>query len=383
MLFKQYISKFETEEEYLSFLNSVNFIRPNVSLVAQAEERLRFTPKGDKIQLLDILWEKDGGILVTSDVIDPERGYTPIGLCVVPEDFFGYGENARFMSLKYMTYSIDPETNNLVGGSSLTNQGMTWDETTVYTPKTNVYTQEQLNTSAWKADWTNINYSWPDLSIIANKTRASASFDWGYLPSDNFNKLYDTSGLNSYYWEDSTRGWHNDALTNNRPLANLYQSDGTWLGRTTEIGTNYALYQINGKENSYNIVNSYKNALPNSEDKGVIYLNRPTFQSRLAELKPFFVCSEYSTNSTNKGDWYLPACGELAMIIPNLKKINQKLALIKAQYASDCISGLASAIYWSSTEHIWSYAWYVYTGNGYVYTNNKYSRHSVVAFLQF
>ncbi len=93
------------------------------------------------------------------------------------------------MSLKYMTYSIDPKTKNLVGSSSLTNQGMTWDETTVYTPKTAVYTQEQLNTSDWKEDYTNINYAYPDVSIIVNNIKASESFTWGYLPSDTFTKL--------------------------------------------------------------------------------------------------------------------------------------------------------------------------------------------------
>lgn len=51
------------------------------------------------------------------------------------------------MSIKYMTYSIDPETNNLVGGSSLTKQGMTWYETTVYTHKTNVLTLVWYNLS--------------------------------------------------------------------------------------------------------------------------------------------------------------------------------------------------------------------------------------------
>ncbi len=68
-------------------MNSIDFVTPNVSLVEQAEERIRFTPKKDKIKLLDILWEKDREVLVTSDVIAPERGYKPIGLCVIPEDF--------------------------------------------------------------------------------------------------------------------------------------------------------------------------------------------------------------------------------------------------------------------------------------------------------
>ena len=63
--------------------------------------------------LYDILYENSlGQQKVDSSVLDPQLGWTPIGLCVAPTNFFGDGEKARFVSLKYMNYTT-PDTGSL------------------------------------------------------------------------------------------------------------------------------------------------------------------------------------------------------------------------------------------------------------------------------
>lgn len=74
------------------------------------------------------------------------------------------------------------------------------------------------------------------------------------------------------------------------------------------------------------------------------------------------MCSVLNTfnASDNFKDWYVPACGQLALIYLNKTEINAALAKIggTALAARDC--------YWSSSENDSKYAWYVNFDNSYV-----------------
>lgn len=72
-------------------------------------------------------------------------------------------------------------------------------------------------------------------------------------------------------------------------------------------------------------------------------------------------CSEYSTEGTKPGDWYLPAIGECVKIAKNVMAIN--VSLLKAGF--DTID--FSSWMWSSSEcrvSSFSYAWGCYVGDG-------------------
>ena len=66
----------------------------------------------------------------------------------------------------------------------------------------------------------------------------------------------------------------------------------------------------------------------------------------------------YSTTGTNKGDWYLPAGGELQLIYNNRTTLNNSLSKVRG-------TQLATSSYWSSSEHGSSlYAWLLAFGSG-------------------
>ena len=64
-------------------------------------------------QLLDILYsDASGNLSVSNQVLPASEGKVPIALCIAGTNFFGQGEKARWMSLKYMNYNT-PETGSL------------------------------------------------------------------------------------------------------------------------------------------------------------------------------------------------------------------------------------------------------------------------------
>jgi hypothetical protein len=64
--------------------------------------------------------------------------------------------------------------------------------------------------------------------------------------------------------------------------------------------------------------------------------------------------------SDSHNDWYVPACGQLALMYLNMTEINAALSKIGG-------TALAAEYYWSSSEYSSNYAWYLNFSNGYVY----------------
>ena len=77
-------------------------------------------------------------------------------------------------------------------------------------------------------------------------------------------------------------------------------------------------------------------------------------------------CLDYETEGTKKGDWYLPACGELRNAILNIHIINAVII-----WSSVGVTLGTDSYYWSSSEYSCDYARIVYAGNGYVDFNDK------------
>ena len=359
---------YDTKTNFLNDKALWNYNLPNVCRVANYDNQQKVIFNRNN-GLYDILWVKSSDTTVkrvTHNVLNPSEGYKPIALRIIGENFLGVNEPSRWMSLKYMYFDnmsttetgTRPFVTNAQNGS-LTNIGMTWDETSVYTPKqangSYVYTQEQLNTSRYKSDWTNITYQWPNISFndginveanFQDTTRVSKQYDYAYLPSDNFKNYYISEGTignvsplpAGLFYVDTLRGWHSDPVSNNRFLPSLYTEDNKWV-----VGSNpseftyptHALTRIHGKEATQKIFTEYSSASP-IDTSSVTYVGKCDYQTRLEQLKPFYCCTQYRTIGTDSGDWYLPACGELAFIIPDLKHIRTRLAEINSLYPEDC-----------------------------------------------
>ena len=114
-----YLKKFNGHDEYNTFINNAEYNGPYISY-CKPFQHVHYNKEYPLPKLFDILYEDiNGNLSYTSEILPVSEGKTPIALCITPSNFFGAGEKARWMSLKYMNYNT-PEV------GSLTAQNMFW-----------------------------------------------------------------------------------------------------------------------------------------------------------------------------------------------------------------------------------------------------------------
>lgn len=147
-----------------------------------------------------------------------------------------------------------------------------------------------------------------DQSGIINYINAHSSSGWGYIPDENEN----------YGGDPKIPG-----------------DISTWIG-------DYALADWEGKANS--------EILKKVISGGSSYTSNATIGH---------VLNSFLSSSDAKGyeEWYIPSCGQLALMYRNMNKINLALTDIGGQK-------MASDIYWASSEDSSKKAWYVNFSSG-------------------
>lgn len=269
----------------------------------------------------------------------PSDKYTPIGVVVVPGTHNVYGDGScGVMSLKEMNYST-PDT------GSTSYQYMCWG---VY--GTDISTLRNL-----------------DQVPTGNQANGLPTGESGYayLPSDNFS---------------GTRCAHDtDVYYNSSPyIPSPYLTDGSrnpgYYQTTSPSSSNNALADFDGRGNTNKIITQRGNKDYSSW--------KPTYNTQ-ADYPAASCCDMFYTEGTQQGDWYLPACGELGYIMPNLKKINEAITKMRNACGSSVGVTLSTDTdYWSSSEYRSGIARYVSTGNGYVYRGSKHNDRYVRAWLR-
>ena len=73
-------------------------------------------------------------------------------------------------------------------------------------------------------------------------------------------------------------------------------------------------------------------------------------------------------------DWFIPACGQLALIYVFMKDINNALQVING-------TQLSPGYYWSSSEKTETNAWLIYFAEGRIVTSQKY-HHNWIRFIR-
>ena len=117
----------ETESEYESLV----YETPHVALT-EDDDVVHYDEASEnkEYKYLDILWN-DGK--VTAEIREPEGDLAPVAICVIPTDYLGRKEKARFMSLLYV---------DKTGKGSASEVSMNWgpDSPSENDPLANMYT---------------------------------------------------------------------------------------------------------------------------------------------------------------------------------------------------------------------------------------------------
>ena len=184
-------------------------------------------------KLLDILYsDANGNLSFTSEVLPASEGKTPIGLCITGTNFFGTGEKARWMSLKYMNYTT-PDT------GSLTAQSIFWGNQNIDISTINNIQTTYNGGSEWgylTANWiTGVNNKIPNLLSDNNKWNISA------LGTVNQYTVTDIDGKNKtnkiLTYATGQSNWQTSiSITNN--YNNYYTPAACCCWRYHTLGTN-------------------------------------------------------------------------------------------------------------------------------------------------
>ena len=271
-------------------------------------------------------------------LVSAER-YAPIGVVVVPGSHNVYGDGScGVMSLKGM------DCDNPSQGAA-SNEYMYWG---VY--GTDISTLRNLNQVP--------------TGNQANGLPTGES-GYAYLPSDKFSGTQCAHDTDVYY--NSSPYIPSPYLTDGSRNPGYYQT-------TSPSSSNNALADFDGRGNTNKIITQRGNKDYSSW--------KPTYDTQ-ADYPAASCCDMFYTEGTQQGDWYLPACGELGYIMPNLKKINEAITKMRNAYGSSVgVTLNTNNYYWSSSEYDSYYARNVLTYNGSVDRYSKYNNYYVRAFIR-
>lgn len=369
-----YITKFTSTADYETFTTSDDFIQPNVSLITKMKKVVKYSPLFMTVfeKTYDILYADNatGELSTSRKILSTDDGKTPIGIKVIPANFLGEGEKARYVSLKYMSYTY-PDT----GSSSTSNVDMYWGDNTqlcsgeYYDKILDNYSATLLDLSYDYNYFVNNVFSWKNTPGGTNPGYASeyGQYQGGYTDSD-YVSLISSAGI----YNTTPYIWNNGTATESS-----YSLSGSILG------------DISGKNHTATILEKYT-----AED----YKTKTSLTNDVAaNICTAAGCTwRYHTTGTNQGDWYLPAAGELALMLMNAGMISSIMYELNQIYSSDCISqiqgisGNYGINYWSSTEISSSgsrVCWiYLSAKQLQVYNtsnNKKASSNRVLAFIQY
>ena len=225
---------------------------------------------------------------------------------------------------------------------------------------------------------TSTTYEWAnpsglDVSVLTNLTGVTkydntdggtaTITNYGFLPSDNFSN--NDGAVECQSDSANTSFYFSSALTDSghsyygRYIPSPYAKDGSRYDGYFYPNNTNALMDFDGEKNT-NILKSLSSTAGTVES--------PCYSAAT-------YCSTFSQSGYSGIKWYLPACGELAYVVPRLKLINTVLIGLSG-------STFASANYWSSSEYSSAYARYVYMNDGYVGHYSKSNKYRVRPFAK-
>ena len=289
----------------------------------------------------------DGNGIVSNVTIPFAPGDIPIGVTIVPASHT-IDKKARVMSLAEMSTT---------------------------TPDTGAFTNEGINWGGYLQDITDL----PNLDKVPNLESSASTTSFSFLGSEtryNSNFSYQNSVDGLWYYSSSSRERCPSPFKGTSPfepdaeLNQLYAKEGT------------ATADYDGKGNTEKILAQMTDDSWKTSE--TIHKTNSSTASDSANYYPAAACCwRYSTPGTIKGQWYLPACGELGYIIPRMNTLNKILnAIPNANGGTNKALSLNTLnLYWSSSEYSSGYARDVNTGSGNVSYTNKSNYYYVRAVL--
>ncbi|MBR1525085.1 MAG: hypothetical protein IJ640_00295 [Prevotella sp.] len=273
----------------------------------------------------------------------PPARYIPTGVVVYEEQFAPDG-HARAMSLVNMS-SHTPETGK-ADNSGVDDGNVGYDIWLRYGGYSNI----------------NGEWIWADIPELVNfgeisnrqqvlvnpdGSKARGVSSWGYLPSDSYHSVFQDSEENNAV--DAGTHWYNGIGTSPHlpsPFTTKMEHNPLY-GSDKNGNQSTFLSDLNGAGNTQILLDRETYQPEWETDSQIINLQDGDFCNHHPAA---LCCARYHTAGTNAGDWYLPAIGELACIMPRFAIIQNALNAVRAVDESLAVPLDVSGFFWSSSE---------------------------------
>ena len=225
------------------------------------------------------------------------------------------------------------------------------------------------------ARWMSLKYMCCNTPDSGTLTASSGDMMWGnngldISTIDDITTTYNGGSNDGYL----TASWSN---TTSNKIPSLYDSNDEWNLSALGTKNTYAVTDVDGK-------NKTEKILTITTSQATWQTDTTITNSQGQRYSPAACCCwRYNTLGTQQGDWYLPACGEMSMIVVNKTDINTKLAAINTEYSNDCINRLENAHFLTSTEINSGTIFRVLADDGRVGARGKYDNSTVIALMQY
>jgi hypothetical protein len=292
----KYCRVFEAESNYTDFINSSDYVTPNLCVIRSTggTKCKPYIPPPPTLAVAGDVAYWDGSKVKTTPLSKWNTSLgTPVGVVVVPVGFAPDGK-IRIISLKCVDAG---------GNQSNSNVSIPW--------------------GGFGVDTSLTNYTMVPITDNTGST-ASASNDYGYLPSDKLTGTTSFVDPKAKYYMDS------------------YLIPSPYLGDTPNpeyyktISGNNVLSDFNGLNNTQTLVGL-------GSDYGAAN-----------------AAWKYNDGSSDL-QWYLPAMGELGYLLPRFNEINNTIAILGGVIIGN------NNNFWSSSEYDTYYAYFFETTNNCAY----------------
>ena len=216
-----------------------------------------------------------------------------------------------------------------------------------------------------------MNYSTPEAGSINVQGMVWGNDNNDISTIDNIQITYNGSNTN---WGFLTSDW---IVGTDNKIPSLFTVNNEW--NTSVLGTanQYAVTDIDGKNKTDKILATATAQTTWETDTTI------TNNSGINYAPVACCCARYHTLGTQAGDWYLPACGELSILVVKKPDINNKLAAINAVYPNNCMSSMNTQYFWTSTEYNNGGAYTILMNTGKISITLKRSASSIISMLQY
>ncbi|MBQ7697421.1 MAG: hypothetical protein IJT35_02440 [Paludibacteraceae bacterium] len=289
----------------------------------------------------------------------PLSRYTPEGIVVISEQFTPDGR-AVMMSLVNMSCKT-PETGKASNsGEDIPNIGYDiWLRYGGYSNENDEWIYEDIPELENFGNHKNV-YVLPNGSVKGGN-------NWGYLPSDSYHASFaDSEDDNA---ADGNTHWcvYAGSARIPSPFDSLYGHNHLY-GFDGKDHQKSFLSDLDGYANTQILLNR-ETYQPNWEtDSEIINLYNGDFRKHHPAA---LCCARYHVGSTEAGDWYFPAIGELGCVMPRFSLIQAALQAVANVDASLAVPLGESFPYLSSTEFSQSSAYNLDTYGGGVFAYGK------------